>query len=83
MTNEYLNRVLIFLQQEMPEHRGVLSLNNNVLVFNLPDGSTFQPFYETIFAGVNQHINRIRQRECDLNFRVWSPTQERDFKILK
>ncbi|HTD99026.1 MAG TPA: hypothetical protein VK668_07045 [Mucilaginibacter sp.] len=83
MNEEYLNRVLIYLQQELPEYRAALSLKAGKFVFTLPEGLAFQPFYEKLFAAVSACTGRIRNREYDLDFKVWSPNQERDFTVLK
>lgn len=83
MNEEYLNRVRIYLQQEMPAFRDNLALKAGQVVFTMPDGQAFQPYYETVFTAVSACISRIRNREFDLDFKVWSLNQERDFKILK
>jgi hypothetical protein len=83
MNDEYLNRVLIFLQQELPGYKDQMALKAGKFVFTLPEGTAFQPWYESVFAEVSACTGRIRNREYDLDFKVWSPNQERDFKILK
>lgn len=83
MNENYLNRVLIYLQQEMPAYRELLSLKNETLTVNIPTDVQFQPFYEKFYQEITVCILRIRNREIDLNFKVWSPYQERDFTLLK
>ncbi|RFZ90069.1 hypothetical protein D0C36_22775 [Mucilaginibacter conchicola] len=83
MDQEYLNKVWTFLKQEMPKHGNDLRLDDGVFVFRMPEGQSFQSYYEEIHEAVKAHIERIRRRETDLSFKVWSPYQERDFKILK
>ena len=83
MNEEYLNRVKIFLAQELPAYRGAVSVSGGKLVFRVPEGRAFQPYYDAVFAAVNGCIARIRNRECDLDFSVQSAVQERDFKIGK
>ena len=83
MNPEYLNKVLIFLQQELPVYKNDMSLKGPVILFHLPEGQAFQPYFENLFTAVSGCTSRIRNREYDLDFKVWSPNQERDFKILK
>lgn len=83
MNEEYLNRVLTYLHQEMPKYKNDLSLKAAQFVFILPAGIAFQPYYEDVFTAVSTCTGRIRKSEIDLDFKVWSPNQERDFKILK
>lgn len=83
MNEAYLNRVLTYLQQELPAYREALTLKSGKFVFTLPAALAFQPWYEAVFTAVSASVNRIRNRDCDLDFKVWSKTQERDFKILK
>lgn len=83
MNEEYLNRVLIYLQQELLRYRETLALQAGKFVFNVPEGTPFQPHYEAVFADASACVGRIRNREFDLDFKVWSKNQERDFKILK
>jgi hypothetical protein len=83
MNEEYLNRVNIFLQQELPGYKDELALKSGTFVFTLPAGLAFQSYYEGLFAAVSACVSRIRNRESDLDFKVWSPNQERDFTILK
>jgi len=83
MNEEYLNRVLIYLQQELPAYREVLKLQLGKFVFSVPEETPFQSYYESVFVAVSAATGRIRNREYDLDFNVWSKNQERDFKILK
>lgn len=83
MNGEYLNRVLIYLQQELRTYRETLKLQAGKFVFIVPDENPFQPYYEAVFAAVSASAGRILNREFDLDFKVWSKNQERDFKILK
>jgi len=80
---DYLNRVKVFLEQELPQYKGVLAVNGNMLLFTVPADQTFQSYYESLHAAVTACIARIRNLECDLDFTVRSPNQERDFKIYK
>jgi hypothetical protein len=83
MHTAYLNRVVIFLQQELPEYQEMLAVKANQVVFTAHPGVAFEPFYQKLFTSVTACATRIRNREIDLEFKVWSPTQERDFKVLK
>lgn len=83
MNEEYLNRVLIFLQQELPGYKNLLALKAGKFVFTLPAETAFQLYYESLFTAISACTGRIRNRKHDLDFKVWSPNQERDFKVLK
>lgn len=82
MNNDYLNRVMHFLKQEMPDTREIIVLKENKVIFIVPGETAFQPFYEAIFKRVTE-CTKKRKREADIPFCVWSPTQERDFIIPK
>lgn len=60
--------------------RLIKSANN---VFTVHPSSTFEQYYQKVFSSVSACTSRIRNREIDLEFKVWSPAQERDFKVLK
>jgi chitinase len=80
----YLNRVLIYLQQELTEkYREHIKLAGEKLVITLPDEGSFQLGYEALHQTIVSSISRIRSRDIDLDFTVKSVCQERDFKILK
>lgn len=83
MNEEYLNKVLIFLQQELPQFKQDMRISGALIRFTLPEGQAFQPYFEAVQQGVTASVNRIRKRESDLNFSVFTKTQERDFKIRK
>jgi hypothetical protein len=80
---DYLNRVKVFLEQELPQYKGVLTVSGNLLLFTVPVSDTFQPYYESLHAAVTACIARIRNLEYDLDFTVRSANQERDFKVYK
>jgi hypothetical protein len=81
--DEYVNRVLIYLKQELPEYREQLEMTNGRLIVAVPAELSFQPFYEQVLASVTTAITRIRTRKADIEFTVRSSHQQRDFKILK
>lgn len=83
MHTEYLEKVRIYLQQEMPGYKADVKLEDGVLVFRVPEGKAFEPYYEAVFVGTSACIGRIRNQEVDLTFSVKSPNQERDFRLLK
>lgn len=84
MNTTYLNRVLIYLQQELPEkYRAHIKLADERLVITLPGEESFQQDYEALHQTIVSSINRIRNRDTDLDFTVKSVYQERDFKIVK
>jgi hypothetical protein len=84
MNTDYLNRVLIYLQQELPEaYHHHIKLSGEKLVINLLDTANFSQVYETLHFNINDSIKRVRNRKIDLEFTIRSKNQERDFKILK
>jgi hypothetical protein len=84
MNTAYLNRVLIYLQQELPEdYRQHIKLSGEKIIIPLPDTVNFSQAYEVLHPAITSSIGRIRNREIDLEFTIRSKNQERDFKILK
>jgi len=83
MEEAYLKRVVVYLQQELPDYKDMVAVENGQLVFIVPMDSAFEAFYQTLLASVSASVARIRNRETDLEFKVCSPSQERDFKVLK
>jgi hypothetical protein len=83
MNESYLKRVVTYLQQELPEYQEMVNLNANEIIFTVHTGASFEQFYQKVFGSVSSCTARIRNREIDLDFKVWSPTQERNFKVLK
>jgi hypothetical protein len=83
MHTEYLEKVRIYLQQEMPGFKADIRLENGVLVLRVPEGKAFEPYYDAVFAATSACIGRIRSQEVDLAFSVKSPNQERDFRLIK
>jgi hypothetical protein len=84
MSADYLNRVLIYLQQELPEdYRQRISLSGDRLIISQAETANFSQAYEILHPAIINSINRIRNREIDLEFTIRSKNQERDFKILK
>ena len=83
MNTEYLKLVVVYLQQELPEYQEMLVVKGDQIVFTVHPSVAFEQFYQEVFSSVSACTSRIRNREIDLEFKVWSPTQERDFKVLK
>lgn len=83
MNKEYLDKVVIFLQQELPQFKADISLIGNTIEFQVAEGQIFQTYYDKVHQAVGLSINRIRNRDFDLDFTVKSKNQERDFKIYK
>jgi hypothetical protein len=81
MDAEYLEKVKIYLQQEMPDFEAGICLVWEVLVFRVPARQVFQAYDDAVFAEVTTCITRIRNREPALDFLVRSDFQERDFAI--
>jgi hypothetical protein len=83
MDTAYLNKVLIYLQQELPEdYRDHIKLAGEKLIVNVPDAN-FSQVYESLHQTIISSIDRVRVRQIDLEFTIRSTIQERDFKILK
>ncbi|MDB5061963.1 MAG: hypothetical protein JWP67_1806 [Mucilaginibacter sp.] len=84
MDTAYLNRVLIYLQQELPEnYREHIQLTGEKLVIAVPHADNFQQVYEDLHQTIISCVGRIRNRDIDLEFIIKSQVQERYFKILK
>ncbi|EHQ24681.1 hypothetical protein [Mucilaginibacter paludis] len=84
MNTAYLNRVLIYLHQELPQqYREQIRLTDEKFIVTVPDTSNFQSVYELLHPTIVSCINRVRNRDMDLEFTIRSKNQERDFKILK
>ena len=81
---EYLNRVLTYLKQELPEQYGnMFQLVDNRFTISIRDDVNFITVYDDIYISISNSIGRIRNREIELDFNVKSTHQERDFRILK
>lgn len=83
MNETYLQKVLIYLQQEMPDRKEQIRVLGGRLVINIAADEQFHPAFEHIQQSITESMNRVRNRETDLEFTVKSAIQERDFKILK
>jgi hypothetical protein len=84
MNAVYLNMVRIYLQQELPEiYREHIKLTDERLIISIADTASFSQAYETLQEAITVCIDRIRNREIDLEFTIQSTIQRRDFKILK
>lgn len=84
MNTEYLNMVRVYLQQELPEtYREHIKLSGEKLVISIADTANFSEVYETLHETIVGSINRIRNRDIDLEFTIQSTIQERDFKIWR
>ena len=81
---EYLNRVLTYLKQELPDQYGnMFQLVDNRFTISIRDDVNFITVYDDIYTSISNSISRIRNREIELDFNVKSTHQERDFRILK
>lgn len=85
ITTTHLIMVRVFLKQELPPlYNDLISIEDEAIVITLPDnGKPFNTNYDIVFALINEQVQRIRNRECDLNFTVKTANQLRDFKIYK
>lgn len=83
MNEAYVHKVLIYLQQEMPERRGQIRAIGGKLIVDIPVTEEFQPAFDHFQQSATNSINRIRNREIDLQFTIKSGLEEREFMILK
>ncbi len=83
MNEAYLQKVLIYLQQELPEHKAQITAANGRIIFEIETSGQFQQVYDQLNALINACVLRIRNREIDLDFTIKAKNQERDFKIIK
>lgn len=75
--------VRVYLQQELSEtYREHIQVSSEKLIITIPDTANFSQAYEVLQETIVGSINRIRNREIDLEFTIRSINQERDFKIL-
>lgn len=85
ITTTHLVMVSVFLKQELPPlYNDLITIEDEIIVISLPDN--FKPFsdnYNEVFNLINEQVQRIRNRECDLSFTVKTASQWRDFKIDK
>ena len=82
--NEYLEKVLIYLKQELPDnYKDGIEIADSSFVVSVPNGTSFSTGYEELFKCINASIGRVRVREFDFEFIVKSENQQREFKILK
>ncbi|MDB5130131.1 hypothetical protein [Mucilaginibacter sp.] len=81
---EYLNRVLIYLQKELPKaYRESIEIEDDRLVITILDDERFIIECSELHVKISTNIERVRKREYDLNFIIRSSRQHRDFTILK
>jgi hypothetical protein len=84
MMNDYLNKVLIYLRQELPDnYKNNIELSNQTLIVSLPVGIKFNEEFDEIHNAIIKSTTRVRNREIDLKFTVKTEFQQRDFIILK
>ncbi|MCO5934758.1 hypothetical protein NAF17_04335 [Mucilaginibacter sp. RB4R14] len=81
---DYLNRVLIYLKQELPErYKNLIRLTDGKFVITLLADAVFESDYRLLHEAILTSINRVRKREFDLDFTVTTNYQARDFRIIK
>jgi hypothetical protein len=81
---DYLNRVLIYLKQEIsPNYRDGINLaDDRILIYLNQQGEVFNEAYTDVYAQVSQSIARIRNRHQAIEVRVQAADgQQRDFKV--
>ncbi|GAA4321611.1 hypothetical protein GCM10023149_21540 [Mucilaginibacter gynuensis] len=81
---EYLNRVMVYLKQELsPLYRDRIVINEGVIIVKLSDDVPFNETYNDLHPLIVSNVERVRNREYDLNFTVWTANQLRDFKVYR
>ena len=81
---EYLNRVMVYLKQELsPLYRDRIVINEGVIIVKLSDDVPFNETYNVLHPLIVSNVERVRNREYDLNFTVWTANQLRDFKVYR
>lgn len=85
ITTTHLVMVRVFLKQELPPpYNDLITIEDEAIVITLPNnGKSFNDNYDVVYNLINEQVQRIRNRECDLNFTVKGINQLRDFKIYK
>ncbi|WP_419699079.1 hypothetical protein [Mucilaginibacter sp. NFX135] len=78
---EYLNQVLIYLKQELPESYWDISVVNEHIVFLIDEHKFFNDQYSKLYEDVLSSINRLRNKETSLKFTIKTNIQSRDFTI--
>jgi hypothetical protein len=82
--SEYLNKVLIYLKQELPQpYKNSIIMVDNMLEIKLQDDINFTTAYNELFKSINLSVYRVRERKFDIQFNIKSKYQERAFTILK
>ncbi|WP_144250377.1 hypothetical protein [Mucilaginibacter corticis] len=82
---EYLTRVCTFLKQELPtKYWTFISVENNKIIITLNQFTkALNEIYIELQELITEKIFRVRERQYDLHFVIWTPTQTRDFSVLK
>jgi hypothetical protein len=80
----YLEKVRVFLTQELPQpYSQLITVKDSVIIVVIPEGTTFNNGYAILYPAIEASVQRIRNREFDLNFTIWTTNQTRDFRIYK
>lgn len=80
----YLEKVRIYLTQELPEpYSQFITVKDSAITVVIPASITFNDGYAKLHPLIEASIQRIRNREYDLNFTIWTPNQIRDFRIYR
>lgn len=80
----YIGKVQVYLMQELPNpYNKLITVNNDNIVLVLPESIPFGDGYALLFKLIEASVERIRNREYDLNFTIWTRNQTRDFKIYR
>ena len=78
---EYLNKVVIYLKQELPEILLDVSVADDRIVFRIDEHKLFNDQYNKLYEEVLSSISRLRNKETPLSFSVKTDVQLRDFTI--
>jgi hypothetical protein len=85
ITTTHLIMVRVYLKQELPiPYNDLVTIEDDKIIITLPDnGKSFNTNYDEVFNLINDNVARIRNRECNYDFRVKGVNQLRDFKIYE
>jgi len=81
---QYLNSVLLYLKQELPKsYRESIELDEDRFVITIANDEHFIIKSSELYVKISTNIERVINRDYDLNFTIRSSRHHRDFTILK
>ncbi|GAA4321597.1 hypothetical protein GCM10023149_21510 [Mucilaginibacter gynuensis] len=79
----YLNMVLVYLQNELPEYKTVLTIHDGQFILKVEDDIPFHNSLKTAMEKVNKVLSDGKIIEYDLIFTVWNSNNQKQFEIKK